>query len=303
MNINISKQVKIVFLFIIVSLAWGTTWMAMKISVQTIPPIFATGLRFLCASPVLLLIALIKKIPLFLPVGSRHFQCTISLCYFIIPFTLMFYGGRYTSAGLAAIIFATMPVVVLLTSILISKIKTSFQQTVGLLISTISITGILWKETNHSHNNDIKGIIALIIAVFMHSIMYVFFKKKGDQSIITSTTLPCLVAGILLTFIGYQIEKPIYDNISLSSLLSIVYLGIVSNVFGMISYFALQQLTRPFQASLVFIVFPVIAILLDSLFNNIIINITTFLLIISLTIGIIMIVSSPNHSTKKHIRT
>ncbi|WWP02097.1 MAG: DMT family transporter [Candidatus Dasytiphilus stammeri] len=303
MNINISKQVKIVFLFIIVSLAWGTTWMATKISVQTIPPIFATGLRFLCASPVLLLIALIKKIPLLLPVGSRHFQCTISLCYFIIPFTLMFYGGRYTSAGLAAIIFATMPVVVLLTSILISKVKTSFQQTLGLLISTISITGILWKETNHSHNNDIKGIIALIIAVFMHSLMYVFFKKRGDQSIITSTTLPCLVAGILLTFIGYQIEKPIYDNISLSSLLSIVYLGIVSNVFGMISYFALQKLTRPFQASLVFIVFPVIAILLDSLFNKIIINITTFLLIISLTIGIIMIVSSPNHATKKHIRT
>ena len=50
-----------IFLFISVCIFWGTTWMAMKIAVLTVPPILATGLRFLIASPVLFFLAYIYK--------------------------------------------------------------------------------------------------------------------------------------------------------------------------------------------------------------------------------------------------
>ncbi|WP_243758331.1 EamA family transporter, partial [Yersinia pseudotuberculosis] len=50
------KNFLVILLFIMVSVTWGTTWLAMKLTVETIPPIFATGIRFMLAAPVLILI-------------------------------------------------------------------------------------------------------------------------------------------------------------------------------------------------------------------------------------------------------
>ncbi|WWO95723.1 MAG: DMT family transporter [Candidatus Dasytiphilus stammeri] len=298
MKINTRKKIKIICLFMSVALIWGSTWMAMKLAVQTVPPMFATGLRFLCASPLLLWISWRNGQQLLLPFDNRNFQYVIGLCYFIIPFTLMFYGQQYTSASLASIIFATMPAAVLIASIIILQNKTSCQQICGLLMSIFCLTEILWQENHNSVKNSGQGIIALIIAVIMHAVMYVLFKKRGGSQpipILTYNTLPCLASGILLTLIGFYIEQPVVSNISLSSSLSLLYLGIASNGFGMLCYFALQQLTRPFQASLVFLIFPLVSIILESIWTGISINCKTVLFLVPLTAGIFMTLSYSNH--------
>lgn len=117
------KKIIILLLFSLVSLTWGTTWIAMKIAVETIPPLFATGIRFLIASPVLIVLAYITKAPLLFPYGQRNFQVTISFFYFLIPFALMLYGGKYVSSSIASVIFANMPVVVLILSSFFLKKK------------------------------------------------------------------------------------------------------------------------------------------------------------------------------------
>lgn len=55
------RKVSISILFMLVSLTWGTTWLAMRIAVETIPPVFATGMRFMFAAPFLIIIAWLRK--------------------------------------------------------------------------------------------------------------------------------------------------------------------------------------------------------------------------------------------------
>lgn len=55
------RKVSISILFMLVSLTWGTTWLAMRIAVETIPPVFATGMRFMFAAPFLIIIAWLEK--------------------------------------------------------------------------------------------------------------------------------------------------------------------------------------------------------------------------------------------------
>ncbi|MCU7435709.1 EamA family transporter [Yersinia pestis] len=55
------KNFLVILLFIMVSVTWGTTWLAMKLTVETISPIFATGIRFMLAAPVLILITSTRK--------------------------------------------------------------------------------------------------------------------------------------------------------------------------------------------------------------------------------------------------
>ncbi|QGU88654.1 DMT family transporter [Erwinia sorbitola] len=288
MNTKIYRNLLIMGLFSAVALTWGTTWMAMKITVATVPPVFATGLRFLCAAPLLLLLARYKKAPLLFPAGLRGFQLCVMLFYFAIPFTLMIYGERYTSSSLAAIIFATMPAAVLAASLLFLRERTSLQQLLGLAISLGALSTILWHETRDSGESQLQGIVALVAAVLIHAVMYVQCKKRcAGISVLSYNALPCLGAGIVLTLAGLT-EAPNYQAFSPQALLAIAYLGAVAGVGGILAYFALQQTAKPFQASLVFLVFPLIAVALESKINGTSISHESLLLMLPFLLGILL---------------
>ncbi|PSH11065.1 EamA family transporter, partial [Yersinia pseudotuberculosis] len=287
------RKVIISMLFILVSLTWGTTWLAMRIAVETIPPIFATGMRFIFASPFLICIALLTKAPLLFPAGQRFFQFIICIFYFSIPFTLMIYGETYVSSGLASIIFSNMPVAVLIASVIILNEKTNLMQITGLTIAIVSLASILLEESKTGVGSHWQGILALVSAVIIHAIVYAQCKKRCcTVSVITFNALPCFLAGLILAFVGYFFEKPQLANFSINSILSTFYLGAFAGVFGILCYFLLQKKANAFQASLVFLIFPLIAVSLESYIYGYAISFYSMLLLIPLAIGVLIILIS-----------
>jgi len=291
------RKVTIIILFFLVTLTWGTTWLAMRVAAETIPPVFATGMRFMFAAPFLIVIGLLSRSPLIFPKGQRLFQAIICIFYFAIPFSLMIYGETYVSSGLASIIFANMPVAVLIASILLLKDKTNLMQIVGLLIAVASLAGILQEESNISTASNWKGIAALVSAVIIHASIYTYCKKKSCAvSVITFNALPCFFAGLLLSAAGWVFEKPNVISFSFNSLCATFYLGAVAGVFGILCYFALQQKANALQASLVFLVFPLIAVSLENRIYGHAISMHSMLLIIPLIIGIFLTLASKHLS-------
>ncbi|WP_343183302.1 DMT family transporter [Buchnera aphidicola (Neophyllaphis podocarpi)] len=256
-------------LFVLVSFTWGTTWLAMKIVLETIPPIFATGLRFLLTSPLLILIALFTKKDLFFPEGKRFFQFIISVFYFAVPFTLMLYGGHYLNSGISSIIFANMPVFVLILSSYILKKKFYLLQNIGSLISISSLIYLLIENIYTLNFLKIKGILALVLAMIIHAVVYTQCKKQLlNVSVITFNALPSFFSGIILTIISFFVENPKINNFSLISFTAVIYLSIFAGIFGILSYFYLQKNVSVFHASIVFLIFPFISIGLESYFYN-----------------------------------
>lgn len=200
-------------LFILVALTWGTTWLAMRIAAETIPPVFATGMRFIFAAPFLIAIAWQGRIPLLFPKGQRSFQFVIGIFYFAIPFSLMIYGETYVSSGLASVIFANMPVVVLIASIWLLNERTSPLQIIGLIIAIVSLTGILLEETKTDTGNHWQGVLALVSAVVIHALIYTQCKKRSCAvSVITFNALPCFFAGVILLTVGGYLNTLRYQH-------------------------------------------------------------------------------------------
>ena len=296
------RNVIILSLFILVSLTWGTTWLAMRIAVDTIPPLFATGMRFTFAAPFLIGIAWLTRTPLLFPPGQRYFQCIVCLFYFALPFTLMIYGETWVNSGLAALIFSGMPVAVLIASVLFLNEKTRPVQLAGLAMAMASLAGILFEETENTHGSHWPGMLALVCAVVMHAIIYTLCKKRScTTSVITFNALPCAAAGILLLALGWVTEKPQVARFSPSSVLAVLYLGAFAGVAGILCYFALQQKATAFQASLVFLVFPVIAIALEDRLYGYAISASSLLLTLPLAAGILLtLMSRPDRSGQPH---
>ncbi|WP_343153942.1 DMT family transporter [Buchnera aphidicola (Mindarus keteleerifoliae)] len=258
------QTVIIISLFTLISFIWGTTWIAMKIATDTIPPLFATGFRFLLSFPILLIIAYFKKVPLFFPKGQKKFQFLISIFYFFLPFSLMLYAGSILNSVLASIIFSNMPVIVLISSIILLKEKIYFLRKLGIFTSMLSLILLLGKELYLCHYNVLIGMVALIGAMICHAIIYIQCKKKSYRvSIITFNTAPSLFSGLLLITISWFIESPCIKKFSFVSIISVFYLSTFVSIGAILMYFYLQKYINNFYASIVFLIIPIISEILE----------------------------------------
>lgn len=279
----------IITLFSLVSITWGTTWIAMKIATETIPPLFATGMRFLLTAPLLIIISYFTKTPLLFPYGQRLFQIIIAIFYFSIPFTLMLYSGIYVSSSIASIIFSNMPVAVLIISALYLKKRIFFIQKIGILLASITLSMLLLIELKSQYFFQWKGIVALLIALFSHAIIYAKCQQKCcNVSVLTFNALPSLISGILITIMSLFIENFSIHTFSYVSILAVLYLSFFSGIFGILSYFYLQKKVSAFYASIVFLIFPIISWFSESYFYGTKIILSEIWLLIPLIIGILM---------------
>ncbi|WP_254555817.1 EamA family transporter, partial [Salmonella enterica] len=79
---------------------------------------------------------------------------------FCIHLSIIIYGETFVNSGLAAIIFANMPVAVLIASVFFLNEKAKLMQIAGLTIAITAFTGILLEETNTSTEIHWQGITA-----------------------------------------------------------------------------------------------------------------------------------------------
>lgn len=256
-------------LFLIVCLSWGTTWLGIKIAVESVPPLTAAGLRFLIAFPLFLSFALLRREPLLFPRQSRWFFVFVTLSYFSLPYYLLNYGEMHVSSGLTALLFSCMPVFILIFSAIFLREKIYPSQVIGIAIGFGSLFMIICSQGLHLDHAELFGVLAIVAAAVMHALCYVITKKQGSAiSVITYNTLPIGLAGLMLLVAGLSVEAPVFEAISARSWGALLYLGLVASVGGFIVYFLLLKRLSPIILSFVFIIFPVFAVVIGAWYEG-----------------------------------
>lgn len=256
-------------LFLIVCLSWGTTWLGIKIAVESVPPLTAAGLRFLIAFPLFLSFAMVRKEPLLFPRQSRWFFVFVTLSYFSLPYYLLNYGEMHVSSGLTALLFSCMPVFILLFCALFLREKIYPSQMLGIAIGFGSLFMIIRSQGLHLDQAEWLGVLAILCAAVMHALCYVVTKKHGSAiSVITYNTLPIGIAGLMLFIVGLSVEAPVFAQVTTRSWGALLYLGLVASVGGFIVYFLLLKRLSPIILSFVFIIFPVFAVIIGAWYEG-----------------------------------
>ncbi|MEZ9338334.1 DMT family transporter [Vibrio splendidus] len=278
-----------ILLFVSVCLIWGTTWFAMEVALHSIPPIFATALRFFLAAPLLVVLAKVFNQPLLFPKGKRQWLLIVALMYFAIPFTLMIYGEQYISSGLASIIFANMPVAVMLMSGLFLGLRLAKHQIFGLITAVVSLCLILGSEMQMGGDDYLMGTVCLGLAVAIHAVMYVLVQKhcKGIE-VLTYNALPSFIASLFLFAVSAIGENVNVESFTWDSISAVIYLGFIASVGGIVAYFKLGQVSSPFQASICFLIFPVVALLISCYANGEVLSEQSLFMMIPLLCGILL---------------
>lgn len=257
------------FLFLVVCLTWGTTWLGIKIAVETIPPLTASGLRFLIAFPLFMIFSCLRKEPLTFPSGMNLFFIFVIVFYFTLPYFLLSFGEQFVSSGLTSLIFSTMPVFILIFSLIFLKEKIWVSQLLGIGIGFFCLYMIIQSEGLLISSKGAVGFVAILSAAVMHALCYTLTKKMGSKIPVTTfNTLPIGISGGLLFCLGIIIERPDISAISAASWYATLYLGVVASVGGFIVYFYLLKRIDAVLLSFVFIVFPVFSIAIGAWYES-----------------------------------
>jgi drug/metabolite transporter (DMT)-like permease len=99
--------------FLAIYLVWGSTYLAIKVVVETIPPLTAAGIRFLIAGVAVFGWARLRGAP-----GPSRAEwgriCLIGTIMFVPTYSSLFWAERTVPSGLAAVLVATLPMSMLL---------------------------------------------------------------------------------------------------------------------------------------------------------------------------------------------
>ncbi len=98
-------------LFALMCLIWGATWLAMKLGVASVPPVFFAGTRFVVAGLVMLLLAGLRGEMRRLNRRELSRLTLVQLLMVVLTYAPLFWGIRYVPSGLTAVLdLALMPV-------------------------------------------------------------------------------------------------------------------------------------------------------------------------------------------------
>ncbi|MBU0473805.1 MAG: DMT family transporter [Bacteroidetes bacterium] len=263
-----SESLKIGLGYILITLLWGSTWLAIRIGLDSLTPMFAVGTRFFIASFFVLIVMKISKVKLQTDPLSIKLYLFLAFFSFIIPFTLVYWGEQFVPSGLTSIIFAVFPFFVILFSwLLIPNEHVGIYKLIGVLIGFIGIIIIFWKDMSLDLSENSLGMIAILVSAIIQGLVAVVIKKHGNKlNPLSMNYVPLLISGIVLIPVGLIFEDSsslVFDSKAISSIL---YLAFFGTVITFTTYYWLMQKINVVILSLSTFITPIIALILGVVF-------------------------------------
>lgn len=251
-------------------LIWGTTWMAIKVGLEDLTPFFSLGLRYIMAGTCLAIYLLIidRKVT----VDRKQWKLTflITLFNFIIPYSLVYWGEQFIYSDLAAVIFAMLPInVMILSLVFLKEEKITFTNLLGILIGFSGIITIFSKNILTGIGFHFYGMIAIFLASVSQAVMVIILKKNQDNFHPLKINLfPMLITGILITGFSFLVENISKNTFTTPAIFSIFYLSIFGSVIAFTIFFWLIKHIKVILLSAMSYILPVIAIIVGWIFLN-----------------------------------
>ena len=266
------KDPKLTLAIITVAVVWGTTFLGIRIAVETIPPWFVAGIRQSVAALLVGSILLFSKD--FKWIGWKNFrvQIVLSSLMLIVANGMTTVAEEHLSSSLASLISAASPLLVFILSIFFSLQKFSFRGIIGVILGFCGILLIFRDGLGDLLNPDYRmGVICIFIAISGWALGTVFSKKLHQQTQNISLNLfyQFSFAGIVQIIFGFIFSDHIdMAAWSLKSICATLYLAMFGSLIAFYAFHTALKKITPIQISFLSYMNTVIAIFLGWLVLN-----------------------------------
>jgi drug/metabolite transporter (DMT)-like permease len=258
---------KIWLALIALYLVWGSTYFGIKVAIETIPPFFHAGVRFLISG--IILVAWQRAAGQQMPTRKQWISTAIIGSLLLLGGNgLVSWAEQFIPSGIAALIIASVPLfLVAAEAIRPNGVKPNWQSIVGLLIGFVGIYVLINPaEASTGTGLNIYGVAALLSACLLWATGSVYSKSADlPKSALMSTGAQMLMGSIGLFIVSLATGELHGWNpaeVSTRSMIGLGYLITIGSIVGFGSYTWLLQNAPISLVATYAYVNPIVAILL-----------------------------------------
>ncbi len=266
MTSSAAERKTALFAWLAVCLIWGTTYLAIRVSVETIPPWLMSGIRWITAGSVIAAFMTLRGERVFAPSQWRG-ATFLGFFMFVLGNGCVVLAEVVVPSGLAALVVASAPFWMSgVEAMRNDGERTTWRTGLGFVVGFSGVLLLIWPDLVRGGargRNFVLGVISLQVACLGWSIGSSYSKRHArDANVFSSAALQMIVGGVMMLAIATALGEWNALRVSARSAVAFGYLTTIGAIGGFVAYtYALRHLPVSL-VSLYAYVNPIIAVAL-----------------------------------------
>lgn len=222
----------------LLALLWGSSYLFIKIAVETIPPVTLIAMRVTIAAVVLTAIAHWRGATF--PRDGRTWKMLLvqAFCNSIGAWTLLAWAQQYADSALAGVLNSTSPIFVFFFTLLVSKHEAlNGWKLAGALLGLCGVVLIVGLDTLGGLGQNVLAQAAILTSAMLYAGAAIFGKRFGHLAPTITAAGTMIWGAICLVPLSLIIDQPWTLEPSARSLMAMLALTLLSNVAALLIYF------------------------------------------------------------------
>jgi drug/metabolite transporter (DMT)-like permease len=257
----------VILAFGLVYLFWGSTYLAIDIAVQTIPPALMCAVRFSIAGAVMLAVCALTGRKVLYSSRQIALSCVVGVLLLMGGNLTLSYAELAVSTGLAALILAVTPLwFLVLDSLLLGKHRISGRGKAGLALGILGLFILFYPELTSKNALDHKELwasLSLIGGSFSWALGSVLSKRwQSGMDVFSATAWQVTAAGVanfIFAVLAGDFSRVVWTGRGIGAVL---YLVVCGSWIGYTAYIYLIEHVPTSKVSTYAYVNPVVAVFL-----------------------------------------
>jgi drug/metabolite transporter (DMT)-like permease len=231
-----SLDVRVLLAFFAIYVVWGTSFLAIRIAVLEIPPLFAAGTRFFIAGLLLYAFMRVRGRPR--PTASQWRSLALmGLLMFVAEYGPLFWAEKYVPSGIASVLEATLPLITMALEVWVfRRHRFHWPLLAAILMGFFGVGALLLP--NGEQNFGIVPCLAILAGSATWSLGSVLNRSLDlpDSRPLTAGAAMVLGGGMLLVLSAAFGELHPFPHVSIRAALALLYLIVFGSLVAFTAF-------------------------------------------------------------------
>jgi drug/metabolite transporter (DMT)-like permease len=302
----VKQQSKVWVILVALWIINGSSFLAIKVSIDTIPPLLSAGIRFTISGSILFAAYFFRREYEHKhdEIGKQQWKDTIILAaaLFLGGQGLLTWGSQYLTSGMTGLLNSTIPLWVGIIAFLLYRRGMTKLTVLGLCAGFGGLMLLIGPSLGAGALSP-AGVTALILSSLAWAFGSLYSSKaKLPVSILASSGMLMVSGGLMLIIASLalgEFQGLNISQISTRSLIAMIYLITIITVVGFTDFYWLLRVTTASLANTFAYVSPVIAVILGWAILHESITVLTIVAMIIILLGVALMVTTKSGSKAK----
>jgi len=253
----------------LLAVIWSSSFMMMKVGVETIKPITLTAFRLIIGGIVLWMVMAWRGEKLTVDGNIIRFCFLIGFFGNALPFMLISWGVVQIDSGLAAILMAVMPLVtVVLAHFFARGERLTLGQSIGIVIGFLGVVVLVGPEVFKELGGDIWRQIAVAGGAVSYALAAIFARNAPDTPLLPRAVWVMIMGSLIMVPLALVLDQPWLLKPSVDGLAATLYLGVLPTGIATVIFFKIIHAKGAGFVAFINYIIPVLGVGWGALFLN-----------------------------------